>query len=90
VALASTWLVPRLPSLQQRQPQIDGRVPASTDSVDLRRGHVDIAVRVARLGASLPCGETVVDGRAGSTWGAGSRRARCATCAAPAGCTCRR
>lgn len=61
VALASTWLVPRLPSFQQRHPEIDLRVLASNDSVDLRREHVDIAIRFALLGAPPPSGDKLFD-----------------------------
>src|SRR5512139_1216140 len=40
VALASTWLVPRLPRFAQLHPEIDMRFVASNDAVDLEREHV--------------------------------------------------
>ncbi len=45
VALASTWLVPRLPRFAQLHPEIDMRFVASNDSIDLEREHLDLAIR---------------------------------------------
>jgi LysR family transcriptional regulator, glycine cleavage system transcriptional activator len=50
VALASTWLVPRLPRFAQQHPEIDMRFAASNDAVDLEREHIDVAIRY------VPCG----------------------------------
>src|SRR5512139_1337410 len=61
VALASTWLVPRLPSFQKRHPEIDLRVVASNDSVDLGRENIDLAIRFATLQMSAPSSEKLFD-----------------------------
>lgn len=45
VALASTWLVPRLPNFAQRHPEVDMRLVASNDALDLVRENLDLAVR---------------------------------------------
>ena len=45
VALASTWLVPRLPGFTRLHPQIDMRLLASNDWIDLAREHIEIAIR---------------------------------------------
>lgn len=45
VALASTWLVPRLPGFTREHPRIDMRLVASNDWIDLAREQVDIAIR---------------------------------------------
>jgi LysR family transcriptional regulator, glycine cleavage system transcriptional activator len=61
VALASTWLVPRLPRFQQRHPEIDLRVVASNDDVDLRREHIDVAIRFATLDMQPPSNDKLFD-----------------------------
>ena len=63
VALASTWLVPRLPRFAQEHPEVDLRVVASNDAVDLRREHVDVAIRFATLQMAQPSGEKLFDYR---------------------------
>jgi DNA-binding transcriptional LysR family regulator len=50
VALASTWLVPRLPRLALLHPEIDMRFVASNHMVDLEREHIDIAIRYVPAG----------------------------------------
>ncbi|WP_314915596.1 transcriptional regulator GcvA [Pseudomonas helleri] len=45
VSLGSKWLLPRLASFRAAFPDIDVRVTASTDWVDLRKGGVDAAIR---------------------------------------------
>jgi len=50
VAMASTWLVPRLPRFAQLHPEIDMRVMASNDWVDLERAQIDVAVRFLLVG----------------------------------------
>src|SRR5204862_3818958 len=40
VAMASTWLVPRLPRFARLHPEIDMRVMASNDWVDLERAQI--------------------------------------------------
>jgi len=49
VALASTWLVPRLTRFAELHPEIDLRVVASNDSIDLKRDFIDVAIRFATL-----------------------------------------
>ena len=48
VSVASKWLLPRLPSFQQANPDIDVRISASTDLVDFRQGGIDAAIRYGR------------------------------------------
>jgi DNA-binding transcriptional LysR family regulator len=45
VALASTWLASRLAQFTQLHPEIDFRVVASNDWIDLEREQIDLAVR---------------------------------------------
>jgi LysR family glycine cleavage system transcriptional activator len=48
VSVASKWLLPRLPSFQQANPDIDVRISASTELVDFRQGGIDAAIRYGR------------------------------------------
>ncbi|HTN48456.1 MAG TPA: LysR substrate-binding domain-containing protein [Burkholderiaceae bacterium] len=62
VALASTWLVPRLPRFAAKHPEIDLRVVSTNDLIDLKREHIDVAIRFALLDASpQPSGEKLFD-----------------------------
>jgi len=61
VALASTWLVPRLPRFAEVHPEIDLRVVASNESVDLKREHIDVAIRFATLQMAVPSSEKLFD-----------------------------
>jgi LysR family transcriptional regulator, glycine cleavage system transcriptional activator len=61
VALASTWLVPRLPRFAQQHPEIDMRFVASNQWVDLDREQVDIAIRFVPAGAATPSKEKLFD-----------------------------
>ncbi len=61
VALASTWLVPRLPRFAQKHPEVDLRVVSSNDTVDLKREHIDIAIRFATLQMAQPSGDKLFD-----------------------------
>jgi DNA-binding transcriptional LysR family regulator len=45
---ASLWLIPRLERFSASHPQVDVRVSASNDIVDLQRGQFDVAVRFCR------------------------------------------
>jgi DNA-binding transcriptional LysR family regulator len=63
VALASTWLVPRLPRFAQLHPEIDLRLVASNDAIDLAREHIDVALRFATLKMPTPSGEKLFDYR---------------------------
>jgi DNA-binding transcriptional LysR family regulator len=63
VALASTWLVPRLPRFAQEHPEVDLRVVASNDTVDLKREHIDVAIRFATLQMAQPSLEKLFDYR---------------------------
>jgi len=57
VALASTWLVPRLPRFAELHPEIDLRLVASNDAIDLRRENIDVAIRFATLNMKAPSSE---------------------------------
>lgn len=61
VALASTWLVPRLPSFQKAHPEVDLRVVSTNDTIDLSRDHIDIALRFATLQMPTPSAEKIFD-----------------------------
>jgi len=61
VALASTWLVPRLPRFAQKHPEVDLRLVASNDALDLKREHIDIAIRFATLQMTAPSSDKLFD-----------------------------
>ncbi|QPT13462.1 LysR family transcriptional regulator [Serratia rubidaea] len=42
---AASWLVPRLGKFTQRYPNIEVRIEATSDVVDMQRGRVDVALR---------------------------------------------
>jgi len=46
--LAIRWLVPRLPSFTEANPDIDVRMSMSATAIDFNRDEVDIAIRVGR------------------------------------------
>jgi DNA-binding transcriptional LysR family regulator len=54
VALASTWLVPRLPRFAARNPDIDLRVVSTNEWLDLKQGHIDVAIRFVLASAAQP------------------------------------
>jgi DNA-binding transcriptional LysR family regulator len=61
VALASLWLVPKLPRFTKRHPGIDVRVAASNDMVDIEREHIDVVLRFIPPWMEPPSGEPLVD-----------------------------
>lgn len=63
VALASTWLVPRLPRFAQLHPEIDMRFVASNDMLDLEREHLDVAIRFILAGTAAPSQDKLFDYR---------------------------
>jgi LysR family glycine cleavage system transcriptional activator len=62
-ALASTWLVPKLPQFTRLHPGTDVRIFASNDMVDLEREHIDVALRFVPPGADAPNGDCLVEYR---------------------------
>lgn len=60
-ALASLWLVPRLPHFTRLHPGIDVRIAASNEILDLEREQLDIAIRFLLPGADIAGGEHLVD-----------------------------
>lgn len=54
VALASTWLVPRLPRFAARNPDIDLRVVSTNEWLDLKRERIDVAIRFVLATAAQP------------------------------------
>ncbi|MBL8392708.1 MAG: LysR family transcriptional regulator [Candidatus Accumulibacter sp.] len=60
IPLASLWLVPRLPRFTQQHPELDVRIVASNDLLDLVQAQVDIAIRYASLGGTTPLGKPLV------------------------------
>ena len=63
VALASTWLVPRLPRFAALNPEVDLRVVASNDAIDLKRDHIDVAIRFVLASTAQPSLEKLFDYR---------------------------
>lgn len=61
VALASTWLVPRLPNFSKRHPGIDMRFVATNEAVNLEREHIDVAIRFVPIGTTPPSAEKLLD-----------------------------
>lgn len=61
VPFASMWLVPRLARFTRLHPDINMRVAASNDVLDLEREHLDVAIRYVPLGAQAPAGEKLLD-----------------------------
>lgn len=61
VALASTWLVPRLPRFAGRHPEIAMRFVASNDALDLEREHLDLALRFVLDEATPPTHDKLFD-----------------------------
>jgi DNA-binding transcriptional LysR family regulator len=61
VALASTWLVPRLPRFAKLHPDIDLRLIATNDKVGLTREHIDVAIRFATLQMPAPTPDKLFD-----------------------------
>ena len=61
VALASAWLAPRLPRFAQLHPEIDLRVVASNDLVDLEQEQIDVAVRYRPPEMGAGAGEKLFD-----------------------------
>ena len=47
VTFASLWLVPRLARFRQVHPEIDVRIAANNDVMDLERDRIDVAIRYA-------------------------------------------
>jgi DNA-binding transcriptional LysR family regulator len=54
VPLASLWLTPRLPGFLREHPEINLRVVASNDPLDLERESVDLAIRFTQSGTAPP------------------------------------
>ena len=60
-ALASMWLVPKLPRFIRRHPELDVRSVAADQRLDLERERLDLAIRWAPPGSSVPGGEPLFD-----------------------------
>ena len=60
-ALASTWLISRLPQFAQSHPDIDMRFVATNHMVDLEREHLDVAIRYVPSGATTPSTDRLFD-----------------------------
>lgn len=54
IPFASQWLVPRLPRFTRSHPEVDLRVMASNETVDLVQSRLDIAIRYLRQAAKVP------------------------------------
>lgn len=53
-ALASLWLVPKLPAFARRHPGTDVRIAATNDRVDLEREHLDLAIHFVPPWEAVP------------------------------------
>ena len=62
-ALASTWLVPKLPQFARLHPGTDVRIFASNDMVDLEREHIDVALRFVPPDTDPPNADCLVEYR---------------------------
>jgi DNA-binding transcriptional LysR family regulator len=51
--VAALWLIPRLPGFTSAHPGVDVRIDASIERRDLAADGIDLAIRYARVGASL-------------------------------------
>jgi DNA-binding transcriptional LysR family regulator len=54
VSFASGWLVPHLPAFRRLHPEIDVRIQATNDVVDLARHGIDVAIRLCAPGGVPP------------------------------------
>jgi LysR family transcriptional regulator, glycine cleavage system transcriptional activator len=61
VALASTWLVPRLSRFLRLHPDVDVRCVGDDQRLDLERERLDLAIRWAPPRSSVPGGERLFD-----------------------------
>jgi LysR family transcriptional regulator, glycine cleavage system transcriptional activator len=61
VSFASLWLVPRLARYRKEDPQVDVRITATHEVVDLEREGVDVAIRDCAL-ARVPAGAVFLAG----------------------------
>jgi LysR family transcriptional regulator, glycine cleavage system transcriptional activator len=59
--LASMWLVPKLPRFIRLHPEVDVRTVAADQRLDLERERLDLAIRWAPPGATVPGGEPLFD-----------------------------
>jgi DNA-binding transcriptional LysR family regulator len=59
--LASTWLVPKLPSFLRLHPDVDVRCVTVDHRLDLERERLDLAIRWAPGGSSVPGGQRLFD-----------------------------
>ena len=59
--LASMWLVPKLPRFIRLHPDVDVRSVAVEQKLDLERERLDLAIRWAPPGSSVPGGEPLFD-----------------------------
>lgn len=59
--LASMWLVPKLPRFFRLHPEVDVRSVAADHRLDLERERLDLAIRWAPPGTSVPGGEALFD-----------------------------
>lgn len=59
--LASLWLVPRLPRFMQAHPDIEVRIAAHNDILDLAQAHVDIAIRYVPAGREPASADMLFD-----------------------------
>ena len=55
ISFVGLWLLPRLPNFQQQHPEIEVRLSANNNIVDLRHEGLDIAIRYC-AGDSMPTG----------------------------------
>jgi DNA-binding transcriptional LysR family regulator len=54
VSFASLWLVPRLSRFRKQRPEIDVRIAATTEVLDMEREGIDLAIRDVPMGNAPP------------------------------------
>lgn len=54
VSFASLWLVPRLARFRKQHPEIDVRIAATTEVLDMEREGIDLAIRDVAMGNAPP------------------------------------
>ena len=59
--VASMWLVPKLSHFIRLHPEVDVRSVAAEQQLDLERERIDLAIRWARPGLTVPGGEPLFD-----------------------------
>lgn len=74
VSFASLWLVPRLARFRKEHPEIDVRIAATTEVLDMEREGIDLAIRDVAIGNAPPGSAFLVGERLAAICSAGYLR----------------